>query len=349
MTKKAKNNMYSEKENTAKVLLELLKGTSKKVLIFIHKSMDGDCIGASCGMCEVIRNLGFDAGVVIGEEVIDKAAFLKLNDYVIPLLDDASIDSAEVDVAIAVDSSVSSRMGDVGRVFDKASKKVIIDHHQTSEGSGDASFIVPEASSASELSYYVALELAKIAKKEVSELVTNRAAQFFLTGIITDTGRFSYSNTRPETLVASSELMKLGAEISPVMYWFFDWQSKEELRISSYALSNARFDYDGKIASVAVKNEWFERFNASIDQIGSVVSKLRDVDGVVAAFVLRELPDGKVRVNMRSLAPFDCVKLATQYDGGGHIRAAGCTVEGEIEMIREEIVNKAIELLKSEE
>lgn len=337
------NSIYSKKTILANTLLNKLNEVTGEVYIFIHKSMDGDCIGSACGLCEVIRNIGINSYVVIGEPVLDKMKFLNLDKYVLPLLDAEAIEKASAELVIAVDCSEAGRMGAVGAVFDKVDNRVIVDHHETSVGTGDNCFIVPEASSASELCFYVSQELEKLTGKS---LITKEAAQFFLTGIVTDTGRFAYSNTNPETLEAASNLMELGAEISPVMYWFFDWKSKEEYLVSSAAAATARFDLDGKVASITVTRELFDKYNANGDQIGEVVSKLRDVDGVVVAIVLRELTDGKIRVNFRSLEPFDCVAIATQYNGGGHLRAAGCTVEGDIELMRDELVNKAIEALK---
>lgn len=338
--------MYSKKEVTARVLLDKLQKATGKTYIFIHKSMDGDCIGASCGLCEVIRNLGFDASVAISEPIQDKMAFLNIENYVEAFMDEEKIANAKTDLVIAVDCNEAHRMGDAGAVFEKSENRVIVDHHITDMEDKDEYFIVPEASSASELAFYLSEELVKLTNRKADEIITKFASQLFLTGIITDTGRFSYTNTRPETLVAASRLMSNGADITSVMYYFFDWKSKEEFLVSSAASSTARFDLDGKIASVAVKNELFEKYNASVDQIGEVVSKLRDVDGVVVAFVLRELGNNKVRVNIRSQEPFDCASFAAMYNGGGHLRAAGCTIEGDIDVIREEIVGKAIEFLK---
>lgn len=338
--------MYSKKAILAKTLLAKLQNTSEEAYIFIHKSMDGDCIGSSVGLCEVIRNLGFKASVISGEKIQDCMGFLKIENHVKLVLDKAEYENITTDLVIAVDCAEASRMGDVGSIFDTSENRITIDHHHVSVENSDSNFIVPEASSASELAFMVSKELAKLCGREINEVVTPFAAQLFLTGIITDTGRFSYSNTRPETLVTASELMELGGSISSSMFWFYDWKTKEELLVSSAATALARFDCDGKIASVVVKEELFEKYNAKVDQIGEVVARLRDVDGVYAAFVLRELGDGKVRVNLRSHEPFDCLALASQFGGGGHLRAAGCTVEGDIDEVREEIVKKAIELLK---
>lgn len=339
--------MYSKKTTLAKILLNKLNETNEEVYIFVHKSIDGDCIGSSCGICEAIRNLGYKATVILGEPVQPKMKFLSLDNHVRVISSEEELNSIKADLVIAVDCSESNRMGFVGSLFDSSDNKVVIDHHETSVCVGDNYFVVPEASSACEITYYVIQELAKLTNKSIEELVTPFAAQVILSGIITDTGKFSYTNTKPETLVAASELMGLGGNISDSMYYFFDWKSKEEFLVSSVASSLARFDCDGKIASVVVKSSLLDEYNATSDHVGEVVSRLRDVDGVIVSFVLRELGDNKVRVNIRSQVPFDCATFATYYNGGGHKRAAGCTVEcDDIDKLRDEIVNRAIEFMK---
>lgn len=339
--------IYSKKTTVAKVLLEKLNKTTGEVYIFVHKNIDGDCIGSSCGLCEAIRNLGYNATVILGEPVLPSMAFLGIDNHVKVVTDKEQLKNLTTDLVIAVDCSVSSRMTEVaGMLFDSSDNKIIIDHHEISDVEGDYKFIVPEASSASELVYYVIQELAKLTGKELRELVTPFGAQVIVSGIVTDTGKFSYTNTNPETLVAASELMTLGGNISKAMFYLIDWKVKEEFLVSAAASSLARFDNNGKIASVVVKESLLKEYNALSEHVGGIVSELRDIDGVEVAFVLRELGDGKIRVNIRSHEPFDCSAFATKYGGGGHKRASGCTIAADdIDKVRDEIVNSAIEFM----
>lgn len=335
--------MYSGRSCIAKELLGKLEKFGDDVLIFVHKSVDGDCIGASCGLREVLKNLGYEAKVALAEDLPTYLDYLGIEEEIERVEEGRRIPS----LAIVTDCAEGSRMGDAGDLFDKCDEKIIIDHHASVTMEGDNVWIVPEASSASELVFYLAKELCAIKYADEKEIISSKAANLFLTGIITDTGRYSYTNTNPETLEASAELMRLGGKISPVMYNCYDRKKRVELLISSIACADARFDLDGKIATAVVTDEMFEKYNAGRDDISEVVSRLRDVEGVVVAFVLREAEDGKIRVNIRSNAPFDSAAFASKYNGGGHIRAAGCTVEGrDIFELRDEIVNKAIEIIK---
>lgn len=338
--------LYFKKEAFALNFVEKILPIAKnhgKVYVFVHEHVDGDCIGSSCALCMALRVLGADAEVLTAEELPFMMKHLNLGDIVTDINEKAPSD---FEAAIAVDCADFSRMGGTGEIYKKCQKPFIVDHHASVKTDGDNMWVVPEASSASELVYYLICEIAKLTGKKLEELITARAAHLLLVGIITDTGRFAYTNTNPETLIAAAELVKLGGNISSVMYWFFDCKQKEELLICSHLESETHFDCDGKVASTVAKKEVFEKFDASNDSIGSVVSHLRDVDGVKVAFVLRETNDGKIRVNIRSEEPFNSSEFAENYGGGGHLRAAGFTVtDRNIDELRDEIVSKASKLV----
>ena len=336
--------MYSGKKAFAKEFLRRLDENKGRIMIFVHESVDGDCIGSACGLSEVLKNLGYGSEVAVCEKMPDKMSFLKPQNFT-TLVEDP--DGYSPSLVIAVDCAQGSRMGICGKIFDLCENKLVVDHHKSVTTEAPNYWIVPSASSASELVFYLASELALLKGKPIEEVVDPIAAQFFLSGIVTDTGRFAYANTNPETLTVSGELMKLGAEISPVMYWFFDAKDKAQLQVSSYATANANFDCDGKIATTIVRDEDFDRFGGERVDIGEVVGRLRDVVGVKVSIVLRALENGGIRVNIRSYDPFDCALFAENYGGGGHKNAAGCTVTGiDIEELRDDMVARASEILK---
>lgn len=339
----------SEFRKIAKSILNVCErttGDNKSLGIFIHASVDGDCIGASTGMARVFEKLGVNAFVALPENLPEKMSFLTDGVTFVNYTRDEEIKTP--DAALAVDCSSGSRMGIAGNYFDSCSDKLIIDHHASVELSGEGILVVPSASSASELCWYVCKELAVISQRRIGDIVSSDAAQSFLTGIVTDTGRFTFTNTKPETLEAAGELMRLGAQISVPAYWLFDRKSKEEFLISSQICAEAGFYENGKLAIAVAHTEDFERFNASRDSIGEVVSRLRDVDTVVVAFVLRELGNGSIRVNIRSKEPFDCMTYASRYNGGGHVRASGFTVDSmPIDELKLKIVSEVTEILRT--
>lgn len=329
----------------------ILKAASsgKPFVMFIHRSVDGDCIGAGCGMADVLRKMGAKAYVAMPEELLDIMEFLKVEDLLIyPGRDGFPYSDPGEYTAFGVDCSVGSRMGVCGEFFDRAENKLIIDHHVTVETEGDNVWIDGDASSASEICFYAVQELERMTGKD---LLTPRGANCFLAGIVTDTGRFTYTNTRPETLEASGLLFDAGGNISDVCYNLYDRKKRTDFDLVTYIRGKVEFYCGGKMAVARVRLADFERFNATVSAIDEIPSILRDIDGVELSVVIREhLKKDSIRCNLRSKSYFDCATFAKSFGGGGHIRSSGFTksdiVNETIDDIAEQVIARASEILK---
>ena len=335
------------------VMLEMseeVKEADGAVLVFLHKSVDGDCVGSACAAVSMFRYMGVPAKVAMPEKLPDNMAFLDVDDLLAHIEDpsaaDIMIDGKKVVKVMSVDCTEGSRMGDMGQIYDRFEDAVTVDHHEVTELRNDRKWIEPQASSACEMMFYVAKQTAEMLACDIKDILDKRAAMCLIAGIVTDTGRFTYSNTRSETLEVAGELMDLGGDIMAVCHNLFDKKTPQEFRISSQACLNAEFFADGKLAITTVSEQMFADFGATKEDIGDVVSRLRDVEGVELAVVLRETGEGTVRANLRSKTSFDCAEFAAKYDGGGHRRAAGFTVAGaDISVLKDEVVKEASGLL----
>ncbi len=320
------------------------------MLVFLHRSVDGDCIGSATGVCTILRRLGVEAYIAMPEDLPSNMSFFGIDDLLFKpednFVNDMTINGRKVVRAFSVDCTEGHRMGSCGDIYDSFTDSLTIDHHEVTNLETEYKWIVPEASSASELVFYFAKEVAAKLGISLNEVVDTRAAQCMLAGIVTDTGRFTYNNTKPESLVAAGELMELGGKINTVCYNLFDRKSKQEFLISNTACIESEFFADGKIVLSVVTEEMFKKFNAGKDDIADVVSRLRDIDGVELAIVLREAGNGQVRGNLRSKKDFDCTKLAGNFGGGGHKNASGFTVnDADILSIKDEVIKVATEIL----
>ena len=344
---------------TARNLIEAVSDVNAKggaILVFLHKSVDGDCIGSACGICQVLRSLGAESYVMMPEELPEKMSFLNVGDLLFhPLADTPeakefasgrTINGKPFSFAVAVDCAEGDRMGGCGEIFDSCKDHIIIDHHCSVLTRADNMWIVPEASSACELCFYVSCKIAELLGKERGEVIDTLSARCFMAGIVTDTGRFTYKNTHSETLIAAGDLMELGADVSSVCYNLFDRKEKGKFMLSAEARSKVEFYADGKFAFVAVPHDLFVKHSADSDGVDDVVSSMRDIDGVEVAIVLRELESGEIRANIRSQNDFDSAAFAENYGGGGHMRAAGFTVKGaDIMSLAEDVKAKVLEIL----
>ena len=332
-------------------VVEKVRDNNELILVFLHRSVDGDCVGSASGIVSIVRSLGADAYVAIPEELPENMAFLGIEDYLFrpdgdsalakEYSTDKTIGGKKVGAAIATDISDSSRMGVSGEIFDSVETKIVIDHHASVTARSDNFWIDPDSSSASEMVFYVAEQISSVTGKELKDLLEVSAAKAVLAGIVTDTGRFTFKNTRPETLETAGALIDLGGDISVVCYNLFDRKTKAKFLLSAKARSQVQFFYDDKFALTVVPYGQFVECGAGPDGVDDVVSAMRDIDGVELAIVLRELDNGEIRGNIRSQEYFDCSKFAAGFGGGGHIRAAGFTYkDGTIDELAEEVIKR---------
>lgn len=332
-------------------VIEKTKANNEIVLVFLHRSVDGDCVGAASGVVTIIRALGGSAYVAIPEELPENMKFLGIGDlFFRPDSDTAladefrtkgTIEGRKVGAVIATDLSEGSRMGICGAIYDSVEPKLVIDHHASVTVRSDNMWIDPDASSACEMVFYVALQVSAITGKDLKDILNPSAAKAVLAGIVTDTGRFTFKNTRPETLESAGLLIDLGGDISEVCYNLFDRKTKAKFLLSAKARSEVQFFCDEKFALTVVPYEQFKAFSAGPDGVDDVVSAMRDIDGVELAIVLRELENGEIRGNVRSQEYFDCSKFAEYFNGGGHVRASGFTVKDkDIYEVAEEVIAK---------
>ena len=332
-------------------VIEKTKANDEIVLVFLHRSVDGDCVGSASGIASLIRSMGGNAYVAIPESLPENMKFLGVeklffhpeadSDLAEEFRNNKTIGGKKVGAAVACDCSESSRMGMCGEIFDSIDTKIVIDHHASVTARSDNLWIDPDSSSACEMVFYVAQQVSAITGKDMKEILCPSAAKAVLAGIVTDTGRFTFKNTRPETLETSGLLIDLGGDISEVCYNLFDRKTKQKFLLSAKARSEVKFYCDGKFALTVVPYEQFVEYGAGPDGVDDVVSAMRDIDGVELAIVLRQLESGEIRGNVRSQEYFDSSKFAEGFGGGGHVRAAGFTIkDGDINELAEEVIKR---------
>lgn len=325
------------------IMEELLSFTNKEkeVQIFPHLRIDGDCIGSAAALVAVLSKLNIKAKIYMDEPISSRLQFMNIPDDYYEVYDDNRFDEyfAKQGVAVAVDCSVAGRMGNSGRLFAEAEDTIVVDHHVSSGNASGKRYIVSSVASTSELILDVVRHLEKKTKKD---LMDPFVANCLMVGIQSDTGRFSYQNTTADTLRDAADLLEHGANVHMNAYYLFDLTSVERMQLIARAMSGAKLFYDGQLAIAMVTQEMLRDTNASQYAADGLVSGLRDIEGVVVSFVIREAQDGEIRVNIRSKDPFDSAAFAGYFDGGGHYRAAGFTIQNtDVNEVLKMIVDKA--------
>jgi len=297
-----------------KKIVEELKG-AKSIAISGHIRPDGDCVGSCMGLYLYLTKEMPDSDVdVFLEKPSDVFNCIQGVDAI---KDAACYQEAEYDVFIALDCS-KDRMGDAEVIYDHAKKTINIDHHISNSGCGDVNYLRADASSASELVY----ELLDVEKMDVE------IAKALYIGIIHDTGVFQYSNTAPATLIAVSELIKFGFDFPKIIEETFYEKTFVQNQILGRALLESILFMDGKCIVAVISKKMMDFYGVTGKDLDGIINQMRNTKGVECAIFLYELDNLEYKVSMRSGGQINVSSIAQFFGGGGHVRAAGCTVKG---------------------
>ena len=287
----------------------------KTVAISGHIRPDGDCTGA----CLAVRNYilenypAVQADVYL-EMVNPKFLFLKGADEVIT---DDPQDKA-YDLFISLDASDKERLGGARRIFDKAARTLCIDHHITNPGFAEVNEIHPEASSTCELVFELLEE----------EHISRETAEALYVGLISDTGVFQYSNTTEKTLRAAGKLISKGIPFTKIIEETFYQKTYVQNQVLGRALLESILLLDGRVIVGRIRQKDMEFYGVGPADLEGIVSQLRVTEGVEVAIFLYETGNQEYKVSLRSNGPVDVSAVCAYFGGGGHVKAAGCTMHG---------------------
>lgn len=279
-----------------------------------HVRPDGDCTGACLGLWQYLRKClpGADVRVFL-EKPPD--IFSQIGGFGEIVTDFP--DEAPFDVFFVLDTS-PDRLGDAEKYFLSAIKKINIDHHVTNRGCGDVHYIRPQVGSTCELLYDL---------MDKDKLDRDIALAVY-TGIIHDTGVFQYSNTSPETMRKGAELIGYGFDFPRLIQETFYQRTYVQAQIMGRALMESIRFMDGSCIVSAVDKRIMDFYNAQPKDLDGIVNQLRNIKGISCAIFMYQTGGQEYKVSLRSDEKVDVARVAAYFGGGGHARAAGCTMTG---------------------
>jgi phosphoesterase RecJ-like protein len=303
-----------------------------RFVVTSHDNPDGDALGSMLALHLALEALGKDSVMVLGGEapLPPEYAFLGLPAH--GLLRAVPADVGER-VLVAVDCAQESRIVDPALAA-AASLTVNVDHHHDNTRFGDVNLVVDDASSTAELLADVLEELAVPRGPELAEAL--------YTGVVTDTGRFQYSNTTPKALRLAARLVEDGADVGKVFVEVYESTPFPKLKLLARALEHATELADGRIVVSELTRRDFEAAGADEPYSEGIIDHLRAVDGAELVALVRELPAGAPSARKGSLRSHpdgvDVSAIARSFGGGGHKRAAGFSTDLEMDEITDRIV-----------
>ncbi len=308
-------------ENRAKSLQQIWQALRQGQRFFIagHLNPDGDSLGCTLAVTSLLERLGKTvyayAAPAIGNDLKFLPGLAKVHVGELP-------PNPDFDTVILLECSDRQRGGDLESVLGKATTLVNIDHHLVSDAYGHVNHIDSGASSTAEIIFQLFEESGDDAL-----LPTPDEATCLYTGLVTDTGRFVHSNTTAEALRVASALVALGADVQKINQIIYFTKSYIELKLLGRALEKMEMRFDNKYSQIILTKRDFETFGATPAQTQGIVSQPTMIPGVEISSLIKEEPD-KISVNLRSRGNADVSRIAQQFGGGGHARAAGFKVTG---------------------
>jgi len=299
-----------------KVGLDLIKECegAGRIGVSGHIRPDGDCVGAVLGLWQYLRKCLPTAQV---KAFLEKPAdiFKQIKGYA--EMDSDFGEEEAFDVFFALDCG-AERLGGAEKYFRGAKKTINIDHHISNKGTGDINYMKPEVGSTCELLYDLMEE----------EQLDREIAMALYIGIIHDTGVFQYSNTTPETMEKGAKLIRYGFDFSRLIQETFYQKTYLQAQILGRALLESIRFMDGRCVVSVVDKKMMEFYQVEPKDLDGIVSQLRNIEGIDCAIFLYQTGVLEYKVSMRSNERVNVAEVAGFFGGGGHARAAGCTMQG---------------------
>lgn len=299
---------------------------AESIIILTHEHPDGDAIGSSLALYSALKKLGKTADVVISEynRVFD---FLPNIDV---LKKEPSLE--KYDLAIALDSGDIKRLNGFSGSFENAKSKISIDHHGINTMFADLNFVNPMAPACAQILITVIEALGVEIDKEIGTCL--------LTGIITDTGGFKYPATSAETFEFTAELLNLGINVSEIYKRVLQTVSKNSFNLRKIAINRLELLENEKIAFTYITKKDMEEINAEEGDHEGIVEIGRDIEGVEISIFLKEVEENNYKISLRSNTYVNVADICLMFNGGGHIRAAGGSINGTIEQAKEKLISE---------
>lgn len=298
---------------------------AKDIVILTHENPDGDAIGSALAMYLTLKRLGKEVDVIIPE-------FPKIFKF-LPCSEKVKKEGKEenYDLAISVDVTGIKRLNGFARYFENANVRIQIDHHQVNEMFADFNFVNPDSPACAQTLIFVIEKLGIDIDEKIGTCL--------LTGIITDTGGFQYEGVSAETFEFASWLLTKGVKVSNIYKKVLQTRTKANFELRKMVMDRMEFLDNGKVTFTYITFDDLEKVNAEAGDHEGLVEIGRDVEGVEVSIFLREI-EGGFKASLRSNEYVNVSDVCLTYNGGGHIRAAGCTILGTLDEVKEKIIKE---------
>lgn len=295
--------------------------------ILTHAYPDGDTLGSGFALCLALQQIGKNARVIT-TNIPSKFTYL---------LKGVKEQDFEAETIISTDVAADSLLGSnmekyAGRI------DVCIDHHGSNTITAKEKFVDRFAAATCEIVY----KLFRRMKIKITEQI----ADCIYTGISTDTGCFRYTNTTSETMRVAAQLMDFGCNTEYINKAMFETKSKTKIQIEHAVYDTMTYCANGKCAIIYTTLDMFKSLDVGDDEMEGLASIPRQIEGVLMGITMREKEGGFFKISVRTNCGINASEFCSKFGGGGHPAAAGCTIEGTLDEVRNKLIEAAEKVLK---
>lgn len=294
---------------------------AESALILSHMRPDGDALGSSLALSFALDALGVRHAVLNESDIPSNLAFLEGVERV------QKTSTLNADVLIAVDCADEARLGALSDFWYREKKKKItvnIDHHVSNTRFAKYNFLRERSANCMNIFQLIEAMGVPFDKKTANALMT---------GLLTDSGNFSHEDVTEETFSTAAKLVSFGADVKTLNERLFKSQSKARASLYAATMSNIRYGLDDRFAAIVVTKENMQKYGADNGMTEGFVDFPLTVESVEVCASLMEMRKGQYKISLRSKNYADVNKIAGVYGGGGHVRAAGCMIFGDLEEV----------------
>jgi phosphoesterase RecJ-like protein len=299
----------------------------QRFAILSHVRPDGDALGSQLALALSLKQLGKNVRVWNEDGMLEKYSFLADAQ----LLTKPPSGAEDVDVAIALDTAIQNRLGTAFQAIRSAKIWINVDHHPSNPGYGDLVYVDPAAPATGQILF----ELIKSERLPFDGAI----AENLYVAISTDTGSFQYPHTSARTFEIAADLVRAGVDVGRINQQVYENYPRRRVELLRELLRTMRFEGGGRIASFSLSLKTAAELGVLPEDNEGLIDHLRAIRGVIVAVFFEELPDGRVRVSMRSKSEkTDVCAICQKFGGGGHTLAAGARVRGSLAEVEQKIL-----------
>lgn len=311
--------------------------TCPSIALISHIMPDGDTMGSALALAMHLRASGKRVALFCEHPVPHACRFLDMSDA---FRHPGSWDpeTEKYPLVIAVDCSDLLRLGSCRPIYDSAERTVNIDHHISNQRYAQVNLVDENAAAVGEIIFSLI--------RADRGTITKPIAEALYAALSTDTGNFSYSNTTSDTHRIAAELLDCGIDVYTINNILFRTHSLGRTKLLSLVLGTLEMYRDGTVAALTATDDMIRQSGADESETEGMINFAREIDTVEVGILFRARSDGIVKVSFRSKEYVDVSALAQSFGGGGHMRAAGCTIQGSLEEAKRQVLDRLFPMME---